>query len=186
MSREHKRWSAEEEAALEANWKNGLHVRMWCDQIPGRTILAITQHGLERFGGRGRKYNSGNSITWRTIQRILGDGSMKSALEIAQLTGLDRNWITRELRDRYPTLVHIGGYGPRPANGFCPRLWKLGAGQDAPKPVPMTPAEIAAKQWRKMKRERPEAIDKRNAQKRIRAAEKAGKLIRRDIAASWI
>lgn len=181
-----KMWTAEEDTILAANWTNGEHIRMWCDLLPNRTYRAIHQRGMEKYGARGRTYTSGNSVTWRAIQRVLADGAMKSALQIAQLTGLDRNWISRELRDHYPHAVHIGGYGPRPANGFCPRLWTLGAGKDAPKPVAMTHAEVSRRRWKRLKKERPEVIDARNARRKLRKLEEDGLLIRRDIAASWI
>ncbi len=37
-----------------------------------------------------------------------------------------------------------------------------------------------------LKEERPDYIETRNAKYRLKNAEKAGKLIRRDVAASWI
>lgn len=178
-------WTQEELDILAANWKNGKAVRMWADLLPRRTERAITWMGHHIHGPRGRPYESGNSMTWRSIQRVLADGSMKSALEIALMTGLDRNWISRELMNHYPAMVHIGGYGPRKEHGYGGRLWRLGTGKDAQRPRAMTAAEIEARRWRRLKKDRPDVIAARTARQKLQRAEKAGKLIRRDPAAAW-
>ena len=180
------KWSDEELAILAREWKNGKHIRLWRDLLPKRSDRAIHQKGMELYGARGRTYESGKSMTWRAIERVLADGSMKSALEISAITGLDRNWVARELMNHYPAMVHIGGYGPRKEHGYGGRLWKLGRGKDAQRPIAKTPAEIERKRWRKLKKDRPDMIAARTARQKLQRAEKAGKLIRRDPAASWI
>jgi len=90
------------------------------------------------------------------------------------------------MQQHYPQHVHIGGYGERPANGYWPKLWALGPGKDAPKPVSVPKAKREHDRWVRMKKEEPERIDIRYARERLRRAERNGKLIRRDPAASWI
>lgn len=181
-------WSDEELAILRREWKNGKAVRLWEHLLPGRTERAIIGMGLDSgLGPRGNTHQSGNSVTWQTICRILADGVARSDTQIAALCGLSRGYITAELRMHYPAHVHIGGYGERASgHGFHPRLWRLGPGKDAKRPKAMTGAERARKRWKMLKEERPDYLAARSAKYRLKHAERKGKLIRRDIAASWI
>lgn len=181
-------WTDAEKAILRREWKNGKAVRLWMDLLPNRSERAIVGMGLDLgLGARGNTHQSGNSVTWRTMQRVLASGEALSPLELAERTGMSRSAIYGEIRIHYPADIHVGGYGPRVNDsGFRPKLWKLGAGKDAPRPKAMTGAERARKRWKMLKAERPDYLAARSARNKIKHAEKTGKLIRRDIAASWI
>ncbi|AQV94795.1 hypothetical protein BJN34_12980 [Cupriavidus necator] len=154
--------------------------------LPGRSDKSIVAKALDlKLGRRGCGQMPGNSMTWRTIQRLLSGGSMLSDKQLAEKSGLSRRYIAQEIRAHYPACLHVGDYGPKTGTGPAPRLWALGPGKDADRPPAMTGAQRARKRWRHLKANRPEYLDKRNARDRLKYAEKAGKLIRRDPAAAW-
>ncbi|WP_157637151.1 hypothetical protein [Cupriavidus sp. UYPR2.512] len=159
-SRRPNAWSCEELDILRRRWADPLPVRVWKTELPARTESAILSManflGLPR---RNVKANAMGSLTWNAIRKALANGSELSCKQIATRTGLSRNYIGVELRAHYPMDVHIAGYTSGSNKAL---LWKLGRGQDAVKPQPFTKAEIA---------------QRRRARRR---------LIRRDIAASWI
>ncbi|WP_157160235.1 hypothetical protein [Cupriavidus sp. BIS7] len=93
------------------------------------------------------------------IRNVLAHDFPLSCRQLAELTGLSRNYIGVELRAHSPADVHIAGYT---TGRHKEALWQLGRGRDAIKPAALSKAEIA---------------------KRHRARRRA---VRRDIAASWI
>jgi hypothetical protein len=182
-----KQWNETELSVIAREWKGGKHIRMWMEELPGRSENAIHQKGVGLYGKRGRTYEAGNSMTWRTIQRLLADKNMTAA-QLADASGLERSHIFRELKAHHPEHLHIGGWEKREhvPGGNPAIIWTLGTGKDARRPRPKSRRIIAKAHWEKMTKERTDALDKRNAKRRIRNAEKSGKLARRDIAASWI
>lgn len=182
-----KRWAPAEILTLRREWLNGMPIRQWEHLLPGRSHQSIVAKALDLdLGKRGCGPTAGNSMTWRTIQRLLSGGCMLSDKQLAEMSGLSRRYIAQEIRAHYPTCLHVGDYGPKTGTGPAPRLWALGPGKDADRPKAMTGAQRARKRWRHLKATRPEYLDKRNARNRIKYTEAAGRLIRRDPAAAWI
>lgn len=138
------------------------------------------------LGQRGSGCKAGNSPAWRMICHVLQSGKALSSLEISQKIGISRQHVYAELRSHHPSDVHVSEYGERGPTGYRPKLWKLGPGQDAPRPKPMTQAEMNRRRWKNIKKNHPELLAKRDAKKRLKYAEQKGRLIRRDEAAAWL
>jgi len=153
-------WSGDELALLRRHWSGALPVRMWRHELPARTETAIlSMANFLDLPRRTVRPNVMGSMTWNVIRRILCRSSPLSCRELAELTGLSRNYIGVELRARCPADVHIAGYT---TGRHKEALWKLGRGRDAEKPAALSKAEVA---------------------RRHRARRRS---IRRDISASWI
>lgn len=180
------KWSAAEDKTLREQWTNGRPIRMWLDLLPGRSERGIVQRaGKLKLAPRGSGCASGNSPSWRLIRQVLEAGAPLTPIEISKRTGVTRQHVYEELRQHHPADIHIAGYAERGPTGYRAKLWKLGAGKDAPRPQPMTKKEINKRRYQRFKKN-PEALARRDAKKRLRDCEKEGKLIRRDQAAAWI
>lgn len=179
-------WTDQEMTILAEQWGNGQPIRVWMDLLPRRTERAINMMGLVTHGPRGNIRQSGASISWRLICRVLAGGERLSPDEISARAGVSRRHVYSELKQHRGVAVHVAGYGPQPASGYRPKLWALGPGEDAPAPRAMTGAERARRRWRKLKKERPDYLAARNAKARFRDQERKGKFIRCDPAAAWM
>lgn len=180
-------WTPEEDAVLRQIWaatgslKEGMHL------LPGRSYRATIAHG--QWLGLGRRVNfkkSRYSPTWDAIKTVLQDKRMRSAVELARETGASRRAVMQQLADHHGAEVRIAGYLKSTGVGYPTALWKLGKGKDAQRPPPTPKSVIYKRQYKRLKEDRPDLLAARNAQMRLRYAEKAGKLIRRDPAAAWI
>lgn len=178
------KWTDAEIATLRYMWGSDQPLRMWADLLPGRGDRAIYCKA-HRLGlpDRTEQITKPVPIGWRIVQRLLADGTPRTAADIAAATGLSRWSVTSQLNRRSGSDVHISEYRP----GRHPeRVWKIGPGKNAERPAPK-PHKLCVQEWRRRaQKTKPEIFDAINGRRRNRYAEKRGKLIRRDPAAAWI
>ncbi|WP_156173954.1 GcrA family cell cycle regulator [Cupriavidus basilensis] len=177
-------WTEEDDAKLREYWANGIPVRKWFTDFPGRSQSSIfcRAHALG-LPARNKTVQRDECVTWRMIQRVLSDGVARSSKELSILTGFHSAYISLQLKRHHREHLHISEWVGHRAK--MPR-YTLGPGEDTPKPAPISHSAASAKWRKKMLNERPEMIDAKNARRRLRYAERAGTLIRRDPAAAWI
>ncbi|MBB3010690.1 hypothetical protein [Cupriavidus alkaliphilus] len=179
-------WTRKEVATLRANWHNGLPIKQWMNELPGRSYSAIMQraHELE-LGPRGRCF-AVPPTTWTLIQRLLSDGVARTVNAIAAAVGCSGRHVYTTLERYHGAETRIAGWAPRTRNGGDkPAMWALGSGPDARKPRPLSPTE-ATRRYRKKLRNDPDRMIAREGKDWLRHAERHGNLIRRDQAASWL
>ncbi|MEL6236958.1 MAG: hypothetical protein AAFO57_00320 [Pseudomonadota bacterium] len=180
------KWSPEEDKIIVDHWHTDKPIRMWVDLLPGRSEIAINKRAIVlQLGQRGHLTKRGNSPAWRVIRKLLESGEMLSPIEIEKRTGISRRHVYNEMRLHHSAEVHVGGYGERGKGGYRPKLWKLGPGEDAAWPEPMTMTE-RNRRYRINVKKNPEAMARAEAKRALRDCERAGKLIRRDEAAAWL
>lgn len=179
-------WTDEEVAKLRANWHNGLPIKQWLGDLPGRSYSGIMQRAYElELGPRG-PCTAVPTTTWTLIQRLLSDGKARTVNDIAKAIGYCGRFVYTTLERHHGTETHIADWAPRTRNGGDkPAMWALGSGPDKRKPRPITATE-AKRRYRKKLKDDPERLLVREAKDRIRHAERHGSLIRRDPAAVWI
>lgn len=180
-----KKWTEAEIATLRHMWSSNQPVRMWEDQLPGRNDRAIycMAHRLGLPVRTQEQLARPVSLGWRIVQNLLMDGKPRTAAEIATETGLSRWSVMVQLRRNSETAVHVVDYRPGRQKE---QIWQIGPGKTAPRPAPKSHSKCVQEWRRRALKSKPEIFDAINARRRIRNAEKRGKLIRRDIAASWI
>lgn len=179
-------WTRKEIATLRANWNNGLPIKQWLSELPGRSYSGVMQRAKElELGPRGR-CSAVPTATWTLIQRLLSDGMARTVSDIAAVVGCSGRHVYTTLERHHGTEVRIADWAPRTRNGGDkPAMWALGSGPDARKPQPISATE-AKRRYRKKLRNDPERMLVREAKDRIRHAERHGTLIHRDPAAAWI
>ncbi|CAN7302266.1 hypothetical protein LJR296_001403 [Cupriavidus necator] len=178
-------WADEEIRTLRREWKNGKPVKDWAHKIPGRSILAIKGRAAELELGPRKIDRTGRSTTWLLMQNLLADGKPRSTLQMSQEVAVSRRALDHCVRQMHRKGLRVGDWGPQGLDGVRPRLWVLGQAPDAPRPPTPTRKERNHRRWLEIKKD-PERLGLRYAIGKNRNAERAGRLIRRDPAASWI
>jgi hypothetical protein len=180
-------WTPEEDAVLRGMWAESCSLKELMHRLPGRSYRATIAHG--QWLGLGRRVNfkkSRYSPTWEAINAVLADKRMRSAIELARETGASRRAVMQQLADHHGKDVRIAGYLKSDGVGCPMALWKLGNGKDVPRLAPTPKSVIYKRQYKRLKTERPDLLAARNAQMRLRYAERTGKLIRPDPATIWL
>lgn len=179
-----KKWTDAEIATLRFLWSGDQPVRMWVDQLPDRNESAIFNKAL-RLGLPHRSDHLARPVAlgWRLVQQVLLDGIPRTAEEISAVTRLSRWAVTTQLKRHSEIDVHVVSHKP---GRHKAKVWKIGPGKNAKRPAPK-PHNLCVQEWRRRAlKTKPELFEAINARRRVRHAEKKGKLVRRDVAASWI
>jgi len=177
-------WSDEEEALLRKHWGNGEPTKMVAALFPGRSAAAVLKHGYDMGLGPRECRRACFSPVWEGIKHALADSKKMTANELAALLNVSAHAVTTQLRKRHGTEVRVGGYASVHKSPAVNR-WMLGAGPDATQPRRKTRQEIN-RAYSRRKWKDPEWAARQCQRARLLYAEKTGRLIRRDPAASWI
>ncbi|WP_454056826.1 hypothetical protein [Cupriavidus sp. Marseille-Q8015] len=180
------KWSAEELAILERNWKAGGAIRLWEDQLPGRSARSIEQQGkrmAELHGWvRGPVRVIGASVSWALMKAEMERSGPISAPELSKRTGVSLQAVYENLKVHRNEVHKPTHEKHRYCGGYAPALWALGPGPDAVRKK----APPRRQRLRVMERERPDVLAAAEARTRFRKAERAGKFKRADPAAAWL
>lgn len=174
-------WTPEENALLRKVWKKPEPLKTVAHLFSGRSENALVMHGI-RLGLPDRRRKMPGKRTAKTIwPRIEAALRVRPASldELAALA-LCSNCTVRRFIKAKRADVHIAKYLPAIETRNVLALWVWGAGEDASRPPRMTEAELKARYKRKLERERPEELDRQRAKAQVRAARRAGRLVRRD------
>ncbi|SDR18736.1 hypothetical protein SAMN05443245_3413 [Paraburkholderia fungorum] len=174
-------WTPEADALLREVWAAPEALKTVLDRFPGRTEKALMTRGHElelpdrRIAmaaaraeqSTGARLKAAIALTPRTVDQM------------AAVAGTSTT-TARRFVNRHRAEMHIKKFDVAPDDGYAAAMWIWGAGVDAKRRGAQSQPQISARYYRKLKRERPEVIDKIKAKNRIRYAEKVGKLVRRD------
>ncbi|MDE1139567.1 hypothetical protein [Paraburkholderia tropica] len=175
------KWTEEEDALLRKVWGEPAPLKTVLDQFPLRSLAALVARGRDmKLPDRRRAMPAERTkqTSWARLRAVL----QSRRATIAQLAGLaicSQPTVRRFIRANRAEM-RIARYLPPGEDGRPTAVWAWGAGEDARRPAPKSANEIAARYYRKLKRERPEVLDKIRARARVRHADRVGRLVRRD------
>lgn len=191
MGNERKRWTPQEEEKLREVWHKNVKMDALADLFPGRTGGGLFYHGSRqlKLGKRVRTHDYSVVPTWLAIVAHLKKRPMTS-VELAAATGMRARYVYELIKQRRGAdggekLVYVADWTTQCQRGGPSRLWGLGDKPDKKKPAPMARRDITKRYKKRLEREEPEKLDKWRKSYKTRLKEKAGKLAKRDIAASW-
>ncbi|HEX7906842.1 MAG TPA: hypothetical protein VF534_01950 [Paraburkholderia sp.] len=176
-------WSPEDDAILIKGREDGLTSKQIarllhdCTEAMVKNRRAKLNLPVRVIHGSGIVMRS----TTATIRKALERGPCTRA-ELRKRAGVSRQSVERFINE-HRAEIHICRWGKKLANGSRPEVFKLGAGEDKPKPSPMSKSEIYKRWYEKQKRDRPDAVAARSARDRFHRREREGKVLRRDPAA---
>ncbi|WP_042886386.1 hypothetical protein [Cupriavidus necator] len=185
MKRTWKAWTEADDALLRQHWQTDAPVKDIAREFPGRSPAAVQKHAIDiGLPARGNVRRPKYYPVWEGIKLELAKGRMLSADELARRLKVTPRAVLKNLTLRHGTAVRVAGYGPVVTRAPAPRLWRLGSGPDAPPPTRKSKREVNRDYNRRMRKD-PEFCLRDEQTRRLRYAEKTGKLIRRDPAAAW-
>lgn len=174
-------WTPEEDVLLRKVWKQTAPLKTVTHLFADRSTNAIVMHGI-RLGLPDRRVKIPAKRTkqtiWPRIEAALKE-SRATVEELAARAGCSECSVRRFIKARRAT-VHIARFLPAVEVRTVTAIWAWGEGKDAARPVPLTSEEERARYKRRLERERPEELDRQRAKARLRAAKRAGRLVRRD------
>jgi len=134
-------WSAEEDAAVARIWANEKPLKQCMDELPGRTFEAVVRRACNLGLGTRKNAPKGQSpIAWKLIQAEL----MKKPgdrFDLARRAHMHPTTVHKQMKQNRFN-VHVIGWTRRcNAGPFLP-VYEIGPGEDVPKPVKQTKAEI--------------------------------------------
>lgn len=187
MTKQRLRWTDEENALLRELWKSSMKIDVLAGHFPGRKHFTVYEHARRVLNLPARRIPQpfDDLLTWRQISEHLAKHPA-TAKEISIATGILQSTVTGLLNSRRGRSVHVSSYARQIMNGIPVRVWSLGEGKDAPKPKALTDTERKRKYMKRLRKEEPERIELWAEKNRVRKQANAGKLARRDAAASWI
>ncbi|WP_186079332.1 helix-turn-helix transcriptional regulator [Burkholderia gladioli] len=181
---EYRRWSAEDEQKLREIWHAPGPLKSFVDLFEGRTESALSCHGLEMgLGRRGNRYMYSGDPTANLILSVLACGAMDS-VEIAAKAGIARETAMKHLKRLHLAgRIHIARWERFARSGYPSKVWSAGPGTDASRPVPRTPGQKFKDRMQRLKKEQPDEYSRVVARRRAGVARRAGRPVKRDIAA---
>lgn len=174
-------WTPEQDARLCELWARDVPVEQIAAEL-GRTEIAIPKRALGNLGLPRRAVDQyrNQSIAWPAIQRELQKVPSADSKYLALVTGYSRRQMLILLRQHHTSGdLHIAKWYRYADKGQWAAQYALGAGEDAPKPVPLTRAQRWQNTAKKLK-DNPEHYVRRNQKARLRYAKRTGSLVRRD------
>lgn len=178
-------WTDEEIRILRREWKSGRPVKDWASKIPNRTVLAIKARAVELKLGPRKITRIGRSVAWALMQKVLADGTPRSTLQMSKEINVSRRSLDHCTRQMHGKGLRVGDWGEQGLDGVRPRLWALGFAPDKPRPQKESRKARNHRRWIELKKD-PERLGVHYSKMKVRNAEREGRLIRRDVAASWI
>lgn len=175
------KWTTDENARLRKVWGEPAPLKTVLDQFPLRSLAALIARGRDmKLPDRRRTMPAERTkqTSWARIRAVLQERRATIA-ELATLAACSQPTVRRFIKANREQM-RICRYVPAGEDGKPTAVWAWGAGKDAKNPGPTPANVIAARYYRKLKRERPEMLDQLRARARIRMATKAGKFVRRD------
>ncbi|ALS63610.1 hypothetical protein [Pandoraea apista] len=174
-------WTPEQDARLCELWARDVPVDEIAAEL-GRTEIAVPKRARGALGLPRREIDQyrNPSIAWPAIQRELRKVPSADSKYLALVTGYSRRQMLLLLRQHHDAKeLHIAKWVRYSVAGQWAPQYALGAGEDAPRPVPLTRAERWKNTAKKLK-DNPEHYLRRNQNARLRYATRTGKLVRRD------
>ncbi|PVX86454.1 hypothetical protein [Paraburkholderia unamae] len=175
------KWSPEEDALLTKLWGEPAALKNVEHLFPLRTEAALVARGRDlKLPDRRRSMPAQRAAqgSGARIKAIL-ESRPATAAELAALAVCSQPTVRRFITANRAEM-RIARYLPNAGDGSPTAVWAWGAGRDAKRPAPKSREELSARYYRKLKRERLDKFDQLRAQQRVRAATKAGTLVRRD------
>lgn len=127
-------------------------LKLW---LPHRGYIAAIAEA-QRLGLSGTKKRTGTKgAAWvlSAIEQKLANGRQLTIPELIAATRASPSGIFKALDAARGKTVRVGRWTRRSDVGDWMAVWELGGGADAPRPVPLTPAE-SNRRWRDRKRHR--------------------------------
>lgn len=139
-----KRWTPEEEALLRKVCANDLPMKASMHLFPGRTHCAVVDR-LAHLGLKkrepGRQVRYAESLAFTTLRQTLQDHGPLDCKSLARVAGVSYRR-AHEFMKQNRAQMHIASWARDGAHGYYAAVWKLGVGEDASRPVPITKAEM--------------------------------------------
>ena len=181
-----RRWTPEEDALLRKVWHNGVKLAALIELFPGRCPEGLYDRGTLRLklGKRRAKQDYDAFYNWKTISAQLKRKPM-TAKQIAEATGISHNQVLDLLKRRHGRLVYVFDWTTQYARGGAAKIWALGDEPDAPAPAKIGRKASVKRYVQRLAKEEPEKLERWKKAQQIRDREKAGTLVKRDIAAAW-
>lgn len=146
-------WSEEEREILRQIWRGKQSIKVGMRRLPGRTYIAAKGEAqrLGLCGKRKRPGRTGYSWVEVAICCVLDAADALSIPEISRETGASIAAVGKILRKQRGKRFHVGGWSRASAVGDWTMRWSLGAGPDAPKPLPKSSRQTC-REWREKRR----------------------------------
>ncbi|MEM5384159.1 transcriptional regulator [Paraburkholderia phymatum] len=186
MKKQWNAWGDADDALLRHYWLHTtLPVKQFAHHFGNRSDKAIAAHASDiGLGKRPRGVRTQAAPTEFAIKSALAIGPMES-VELSAKTGISRRAVMARLNGLYEAgAVHIHAWVRFGQHGYWARVYALGSGKDARRPQAMSKTERDRKRIDRMRKEDPAAYAARLARRRIAAATREGRFVRRDIAAT--
>ena len=174
-------WPTVDDARLCELWGRDVPVDDIATEL-GRTPNAIGKRARGVLGLPRRDVDQyrNPSIAWPAILRELRRVPSADSKYLALVTGYSRRQMLLLLRQHHEAGdLHIAKWYRYADKGQWAAQYAIGAGVDAPKPVPLTRAEKWKRTAARLK-DNPEHYLRKNQNARLRYAKRTGSLVRRD------
>lgn len=175
-------WTDEEEELLRQRWSDvGSIKRAICPYLPNRSAGAIASHAKQmKLPKRPAYPKERYAPAWESIRRHLQRCPNQSAEQIGEALGMSVSTVAKHLRAKHRSgEIHITDWSRTAVVGPFGAHYTYGTGRNRMKPRPITAAQACAR-YRESVRKDPERQALRNAKDRLRYAERAGNLVKRD------
>lgn len=148
---DHKPWTPEEDAILAEVWNQPRAIKIGLRRLPGRTYDAARVHAKAiGLGDKASAQKGTRSPYLNGIVKEIKANGPRTSLELSIALSACRRTIQRVLQDCRGTEFHVGEWKLE-SSKHPSRMWAIGPGKDAPKPVPKTASE-AHRDYRLRKR----------------------------------
>ena len=180
------RWSEEEKDVLRKWWSTTHPIRMWINELPGKSRQSIIGVGRRmKLGERPRIRKQTHTQSWLCIEQLLSDGKMRDAGEIATLTGFSDRQVRAQIRQRIGQDLFVADW--RQDFNRYTALIALGQNKaNAPKPKAKTKAAIQRIYMKRMQYLAPAKHEEKLKQERVRNSVNRPAPQQADPAASWL
>lgn len=137
-------WTSEEESLLREVSANSLPIKASMHLFPGRTHCAVVGR-MARLGLKkrapGRQVKYVESLAFTTLRQTLQDHGPLDCKSLARVAGVSYRR-AHEFMKQNRAQMHVASWTRDGGHGYYAAVWKLGAGEDAARPVPITKAEM--------------------------------------------
>lgn len=180
-SRTWKKWTQEKDDLLRKIWTEPGPVKIHADLFDGRSAHAlIARASTLNLGPRGKGMRGVTPLSDLSIRRELAARPM-DAKELGAKTGIERSHVAHRLNEMHAAgEVRIHSWDRFGASGRWARIWSIGPGKDAKKPVAPNPSDRERKRLQRQRREEPAKYEDRMARRRLNKQRREAKPARRD------
>lgn len=176
------KWTPEQNVLLADLWKTQelikKHLHLFDDR-PERTVIAHAYDlGLGKRPQRGIRKAAEPSDA--AIRKALGERPMDS-VSISVATGLSRRTVLQRLKALHESSeIHVSRWEQFGTAGYPARVWMLGKRKDAKRPTKGDRKALDSTRHKRDRIDNPDRHIVKLLRRRIRAADRAGTLVRRD------